>query len=590
MFVTKLKMFAAACLVERVQIFTMLGIGILLLLLGGCAEEPASAKKQVPTRPAAKADLISVGKSGTSEGVLASLEEKIDATYKRVASATVYIYARRQLPPTQEYHWRHHGSGTIISDDGLIFTHGHHGLGSQTPLKIVLGDGSTATGKVLGVHEPYDISLVQLDETGPWPAVPLGACDTLKLGDHCLALGFPIPYSHGPEPGDQRRPPLLRLARFLRVSSLEVLSSSPTYPGDSGGPLFTLSGELVGVHGLAASDLHGAGHARVDLYREVRDDLLAGKHVKTILTGPFEGADEPMWLADAGHRSVVSVRTQDRQVGFGLIVAANGLIVTKASELTQPISCRLQDGREFKATLRGTSRKHDLALLEIEATGLLEAAWSEREPKPGMILAVLSMEPQPLGFGAAGSSVLKVPGERGVLGFDVEDAESGAVGLKVKEISKQQTRKVVRVGDIVTHIENSPISTAREFYREQHVRLDPTNVVIGETVQLTIQRDGATIQIMAPVESGSGGSEREPDLDGRHSGFPAVFIHHAKFRRQTQWLLVSRADLGGPVVDSQGKVLGINIGSIHGYFTYAVPAKVVHQVVDELRQQSGARK
>src|SRR5262249_39684697 len=68
--------------------------------------------------------------------------------------------------------------------------------------------------------------------------------------------------------------------------------------------------------------------------------------------------------------STVRILCDDNESALGTIVAADGWIITKASELKGNIVCRLKDGRLFSAKITGVEDKHDLAMLKIEAKGL----------------------------------------------------------------------------------------------------------------------------------------------------------------------------------------------------------------------------
>src|SRR5690348_14564435 len=62
---------------------------------------------------------------------------------------------------------------------------------------------------------------------------------------------------------------------------------------------------------------------------------------------------------------VVRVRCDDLDTALGIVVAADGWVLTKAHDLKRPITCRLHDGRELPAKLVGVHEQHDLALLRV---------------------------------------------------------------------------------------------------------------------------------------------------------------------------------------------------------------------------------
>jgi serine protease Do len=555
-----------AIVIAPISIAIFVSLMVRALAVRSSDERPPSNKQEVAGSPRGF-------KSLTKPEELPALEEKIQAVYQRVSASTVALFAAKNN--------RHIGSGTIVSTEGHVLTHAHHEFEPGAPVKVVLGEGKKATGKLLGVHRPFDLSLVKLDGEGPWPAVPLGSPGDLKPGENCLALGFPVEYYR-----DGRRP-LLRLGRVLSLSYLQVFTTCNTRAGDSGGSLFNLAGELVGVSGLIAGQLHGSGHVRVDIYLQIRNQLLEGKLVpQTGLLGPFEDTRGFAGLAEPVYRAVVVILSPDTPVSLGLIVAADGWIVTKGSELSDRVLCQLADGQRLEASVEARSWKYDLALLKVAAKNLPVATWSERPPKVGTIVASIGLDARPFSFGAVCSAIQEVPREQGQLAFTVQAAEPGVAGVRVKDIweQKPRTKQLLHNGDLLTHVEDIPTPSPDEFWRMATSVLETPKAIVGERIQLTIQRAGKTLKVKVPIETESLINERFfPELVGRRTGFPEVFLHDA-------WVRPSQ--YGSPVADAQGKVIGINLATQslgpvikESAIMYAIPSDVVRKAIEELRQQ-----
>jgi S1-C subfamily serine protease len=319
------------------------------------------------------------------------------------------------------------GTGAIVSREGHFLTHAHHDLTPGTPITIVLSDGRKASGKFLGVHRHYDLSVVKLDGEGPWPPVPLGTAAGLKPGDPCLAVGYPA--AHTTFYGDRHekgQPPLLRLGRVLGLHRHYVMSSCSISGGDSGGPLLNLKGEVIGTFGWAIEIVEGravriCGSTSVDVFHKLRSQLLEEKVFAedTLLKtfekkGPFENTEGLAGLATPVHRSVVTIFAKEKPVALGLVVAADGWVATKASALSGAVVCQLADGRKVEASLEGKSEKHDLALLKVPVKGLPTAPWSAAPPV-ARVVASIGPEPKPLSFGVVCSAVEAVPPVKGVL-------------------------------------------------------------------------------------------------------------------------------------------------------------------------------
>jgi S1-C subfamily serine protease len=354
---------------------------------------------------------------------LPSLEKSLRELYAKVAPSTVNLFAE----PKHE----HVGSGVVIDAKGLVLTHAHQrhdpdtrfsvGLAPGTAVTAVFPDGKKALGKVLGVHEPFDLSLFQLEGGGPWPAVPLGDPARLKPGDHCVMLGYPKLHHR------EGQPPLLRLGRFLGPWGHYLLTSCNLNGGDSGGPLFTLDGKLLGNNNLCPNDRWGAGDTSVEYFQRIRPLLLEGRHIKKTdfnmpsgkydypNRGPFEGVTGLEHLVTPARDWVLTVLDGNKPVALGVVVDGNGWVVTKASELpVGDVECQLIDGRKVKAVVVGRERDHDLALLKLPIGNLSAAKWSDRPPAVGQVLAASGPAPQPLAVGVVASATRKVPSHDGL--------------------------------------------------------------------------------------------------------------------------------------------------------------------------------
>lgn len=180
------------------------------------------------------------------------------------------------------------GSGVIIREDGLVLTAAHVIMDSTRgspfeTVRVVLPDGTTVAGKSLGVNTDVDSGMVQITgkppkdagwpgaKEGKWPAAPLGKAVDLRKGQWVVSLGHP----GGPKTD---RPPPVRVGRVENValedSSLQT--DCTLVGGDSGGPLFDLTGKVVGIHSRIGPVLKVNIHVPVDSFRTDWDRLASG--------------------------------------------------------------------------------------------------------------------------------------------------------------------------------------------------------------------------------------------------------------------------------------------------------------------------
>jgi S1-C subfamily serine protease len=122
-------------------------------------------------------------------------------------------------------------------------------------------------------------------------------------------------------------------------------------------------------------------------------------------------------------------------------------------------------------------------------------------------------------------------------------------------------RGSINEGDVITHIEGEATPDLAAYDRQSK----NDAFVAGDFVQLSIRRNRATSQVMFPIECENGYSITIPsyvDVSMRLTGFHSVIIHDA---------IVGRRQCGGPIVDLEGNVIGINIARFHRCSTFAIP-------------------
>jgi serine protease Do len=279
-------------------------------------------------------------------------------------------------------------------------------------------------------------------------------------------------------------------------------------------------------------------------------------------------------------RSTVRIRGDGHDIALGTVVRRDGLIVTKASELTGPdIRVVLHDGRHLVAHVVGVSREHDLALLRVGATDLAAIAWAdEGDGAVGSWVASCGMGPTPLAVGVVSVARRAIPSGGGLLGVYLEQVEGGLRIVSVADGSSAE-RAGLLAEDVIVAIDDEPITTRELFTRGLRQR------GAGAQVGLTIRRGHEQLSLTALLAARAIGSNPRSDFQNRlggplsirNAGFPSVIQHDTVLRP---------SDCGGPVVTVEGKALGINIARAGRTETYALPADVVIQVVEQLLDEA----
>ena len=168
------------------------------------------------------------------------------------------------------------GSGVLVSADGYVLTAAHVAGQPGRLVLAFLSDGRAVRGRTLGVNRSMDAGLLKLDPpdnsdaTFRWPHAEMGRAAQVKPGQWVMALGHPGGY-------DSDRPAVVRLGRVLAVRKNHIKTDCKLVGGDSGGPLFDMQGNVIGIHSRIGNSLVNNMHAPVDAYRSDWERLLASQ-------------------------------------------------------------------------------------------------------------------------------------------------------------------------------------------------------------------------------------------------------------------------------------------------------------------------
>jgi serine protease Do len=215
------------------------------LILGTVAGAPSLAPASEPAPSTIRA---------TVAPELARFNELLADLADRMKPALVHVSVRRetaasQEPPDPHEPRRASGSGFIIQPDGLIVTNAHVVEGVTT-VRVRLFDGRRFTGKVIGRDNRVDLALLKLDGVSDLPVLPMGDSNRLRVGEFVLALGHPFGLEHTVSFGivSRKGAPLTVAAPGFDF----IQTDAAVNPGNSGGPLVNMAGEVVGVNSMAA--------------------------------------------------------------------------------------------------------------------------------------------------------------------------------------------------------------------------------------------------------------------------------------------------------------------------------------------------
>ncbi len=165
------------------------------------------------------------------------------------------------------------GSGFIVSSDGTILTNAHV-VDGATDVTVKLTDRREFTAKVIGSDKKSDIAVIKIDAKN-LPVVSFGSSEKLNVGEWVVAIGSPFGFENSVTAGI-----VSAKSRALPTDSYPFIQTDvPVNPGNSGGPLFNLNGEVVGINSQIFSESGGfqgiSFAVPIDIALHVKDQLVA---------------------------------------------------------------------------------------------------------------------------------------------------------------------------------------------------------------------------------------------------------------------------------------------------------------------------
>ncbi len=353
-----------------------------------------------------------------------------------------YEFFRRfqgRIPQQQQPQLRQGmGSGFIVETGGVILTNAHVVEGADE-VRVRLSDRREFKGKVLGVDHQSDIAVVKIDATG-LPVVKLGDPSQVRVGEWVLAIGSPFGFDNTATVGivsaTSRSLPDGTYVPFIQTDAA-------VNPGNSGGPLFNMKGEVIGINSQIYSRSGGyqgiAFAIPINVAAQVKEQLVkngkvergrmgvAIQEVSQSLAQSF-GLDKPQGalvssVEPGGPADKAGIKPGD------VLLAVNGKTVDRSAELP-PLVAAVKPGSKASFDVWRDGAKRTLAV-------------SVGELKP--------------------DQVARAPEQRedgGKLGLALRQGEEGLV---VEKASGPAARAGIRPGDVVVAVNGKRLKSAEEL-------------------------------------------------------------------------------------------------------------------------------
>jgi serine protease Do len=217
--------------------------------------EPAALLEPPPEAAAALA-----ARSPEDVDDLRQIEKQLRRVVAQVAPATVSV----EVGPAA-------GSGVIVSREGLVLTAAHVIGRPGREAMVELPDGRRLSAHTLGADHEADAGMLKLDQPpGDLPFAPVTQGGPPALGEWVITTGQPGGLVSG-------RAPPVRLGRVLYRDRELICTDCKLVGGDSGGPLFNMRGEVIGIHSSIGQSITHNFHVPAAAFRSDWDRLLAGE-------------------------------------------------------------------------------------------------------------------------------------------------------------------------------------------------------------------------------------------------------------------------------------------------------------------------
>jgi len=387
-------------------------------------------------------------------------------------------FFRRFGMPTPQGKMPSHGqgSGFIVSADGYILTNAHV-LSEAAEVTVKLTDRREFKAKVVGADPLTDVALLKIEAQG-LPVVKIGTPEALKVGAWVVAIGSPFGFENSVTAGI-----VSAKSRSLPDDSRVpfIQTDVAVNPGNSGGPLLDLEGNVVGINSQIYSRSGGymglSFAIPIDLAMKIKDELV--KHGKVshgrigVTIQEVNQALADSFKLDAPRGALVSsVETGSPADRAGIetgdvILSMDGQKISRIGDLTARVAAR-KPGEQVTLGVwrKGAERSVEITVGEMPVEKVAAAREGTEHSKLGVVVRPLASDER---------SATKVDG-----------------GLVVEKVDGAAERAGLRPGDIIVSANGDPVKNIAAL-RAQVAKSE-------KNVALLVQRDGNRLFI--PVQVG----------------------------------------------------------------------------------------
>lgn len=372
------------------------------------------------------------------------------------------------------------GSGFIISSDGIIMTNAHV-VDGVDEITVRLTDKREFKGKVLGTDKQTDIAVVKIDAKD-LPVLRIGSSKDLQVGEWVAAIGSPFGLDNTVTAGI-----VSALSRNLPSDTYVpfIQTDVAVNPGNSGGPLFNMKGEVVGINSQIFSTSGGfmglSFAIPIDLAMQIKDQLVKGGKVTRGYIGVY-----------------IQELNQELADNFGL-KTPEGALVTKVEKESPAEKAGLREGDVITAIdgRKVTSSVSLPMLVSAIPPGGKAELTVIRDKKEQKISVTVGTNKQAEAQKTVDQNTQRLGIQARAL-TDEEARQADTTGVLVLESTGLAAKSGIRKGDIIVSANGTLVKTV-EALRQACTK---------DRVLLLVQRDGGRIFIPIQFDKKDEGSKK----------------------------------------------------------------------------------
>jgi serine protease Do len=374
------------------------------------------------------------------------------------------------------------GSGFIISPDGYIVTN-NHVIESADEIKVELFGGGDLDAELVGRDPRTDIALLKVERAAPLPFVEFGDSDTARVGDWVLAIGNPLGQGFSVSAGI-----VSARNRTLQGSYDDFIQTDAAINrGNSGGPLFDMRGEVIGVNTAILSPNGGSIGIGFAMSSAVVERVVAQLR-------DF-GETRRGWLG-------VRIQNVDPDVADALgLASAKGALVTDVPE-GPALAAGLKAGDVilgFGGEEIDDTRELVRLVADTEVGRSVDVVVFRDGAETTLKVEIGRLEETTLAAAPGGPPQSAPPPEESVLGMTVAAVNDAlrdryglapdARGLVVTELDQASDAyaKGMREGDLITEVGQEPVGSPQDM----QARIEAAEQAGRNSILLLVRRDGA---------------------------------------------------------------------------------------------------